>query len=174
VDQSPGQRQGRSPAKVEQIHILAGGSIESPTKPVNPGVLSIFNSVAVTAITEAVEGHRIALADWISSADNPSNFGTTGKKPTHSELLDGLASSLIADGWSIKSLRRRILLSDTHRRAAAHPDPEALGRLDPENSSYAVFTPRRLTAEELRDSMLAISGELNRTLGGMPAATSPT
>ncbi|MFT5130825.1 MAG: hypothetical protein ACI8W8_004457, partial [Rhodothermales bacterium] len=63
----------------------------------------------------------------------------------------------------------RILLSDTYRRAAAHPNPEALAQHDPDGISYAAFTPRRLTAEELRDSMLAISGELNRKLGGIPA-----
>ena len=182
----------RKNAKIPTTHILTGGSIETPAAPVKPGVLSVFSDTAQTAITDAVEGRRVALADWIvgdqnpltarvianriwqwhfgqAIAGNPNNFGATGKKPTHPALLDWLATTLIAEGWSIKSLQRRILLSDTYRRAAAHPNPESLARLDPEGVSYAAFRPRRLTAEELRDSMLAISGELNRQLGGIPA-----
>ncbi|MCP4850001.1 MAG: DUF1553 domain-containing protein, partial [Verrucomicrobiaceae bacterium] len=57
----------------------------------------------------------------------------------------------------------------TYQRSASHPDPQALARLDPENISYASFRPRKLTAEELRDSMLAVSGELNLILGGIPS-----
>jgi hypothetical protein len=70
--------------------------------------------------------------------------------------------------WSFKEMDRLLLRSAAYRRASSHPDPEKLGKLDPEGTSYAVFHPRRLTAEELRDAMLAISGELNRKLGGIP------
>jgi hypothetical protein len=65
-------------------------------------------------------------------------------------------------------LHREILNSDAYRRSSQHPDAPALKRLDPLSTSYAVFQPRRLTAEELRDSQLAITGELNRELGGIP------
>jgi hypothetical protein len=109
-------------------------------------------------------------------AGNPNNFGATGKKPTHPELLDWLAASFVeggADGqsapWSIKAMHRIIMSSETYRRATQHPEPKVLAERDPLGTSYAVFKPRRLTAEELRDTMLALSGELNRTVGGIPA-----
>ncbi len=139
----------------------------------------------------SIEGRRRALADWLASSDNPlvsrsimnriwqwhmgqglagnpNNFGATGKKPSHSELLDWLAGTFVADGWSFKKMHRRIIMSRAYRRSAEHPDRAALAAADPLGTSYATFAPQRLTAEELRDSMLAVSGELNRELGGRP------
>ncbi|MBA4066068.1 MAG: hypothetical protein C0501_20585, partial [Isosphaera sp.] len=101
-------------------------------------------------------------------AGNPNNFGATGKKPTHPELLDWLAAEFVTNGWSVKKLQRLILLSDVYRRSSRHPDPKAVAAKDPAGTSYAVFKPRRLAAEELRDAMLAASGELNRAVGGIP------
>jgi mono/diheme cytochrome c family protein len=101
-------------------------------------------------------------------AGNPNNFGSTGKQPTHPELLDYLAEHLASKKWSIKSLHRGIMLSDAYRRHSSHPDPKALAEKDPLSRSYAVFQPRRLTCDELRDSMLSATGELNPTLGGIP------
>jgi mono/diheme cytochrome c family protein len=150
-------------------------------------------------IPAGITGRRLALAEWIASpqnpltarvmanrlwqwhfgqaiAGNPNNFGTTGEKPTHPALLDWLAATFVegsADGkvapWSIKALHRIIMNSEAYRRATRHPDPKALEERDPPGTRYAVFKPRRLTAEELRDTMLAVSGELNRALGGIPA-----
>jgi hypothetical protein len=98
-------------------------------------------------------------------AGNPNNFGSTGKKPTHPELLDFLAATLVEKGWSIKEMHRLIMTSAAYRRASfptrSKPD-------ESENSSYVTFKPRRLMAEELRDAMLSITGELNPTLGGIP------
>jgi hypothetical protein len=102
-------------------------------------------------------------------AGNPNNFGATGKKPSHPELLDWLAGTFVADGWSFKQMHRRIIMSQAYRRSTEHPDRDAVALADPQGTSYASFQPRRLTAEELRDSMLAASGELNRELGGIPA-----
>src|SRR5206468_10514641 len=95
--------------------------------------------------------------------------------------LDWLAAELMSpalkprrrDGgalvpWSIKHLHRLIVLSETYRRSSRHPDPKALAAKDPAGTSYAAFPPRRLTAEEIRDAMLAASGELNPELGGIP------
>ncbi|MEZ6113532.1 MAG: DUF1549 and DUF1553 domain-containing protein [Pirellulaceae bacterium] len=138
-----------------------------------------------------IVGRREALADWIAStenpltarvmvnrvwqwhfgqplAGNPNNFGATGKKPTHPELLDYLATKFIDSGWSVKQLHRLILRSEAYRRSTQHPEPQKLAELDPHATSYAVFRPRRLDAEELRDAMLLVSGELNPTLGGIP------
>lgn len=142
-------------------------------------------------IPTTVSGRRRAFAAWLADernplttrvianriwqwhfdrplAGNPNNFGSTGKRPTHPELLDWLAATLVESGWSIKSLHRIIMASETYRRGATHPDQQSLRDLDPTGTSYAVFPPRRLSAEELRDAMLAASGELNREVGGIP------
>lgn len=138
-----------------------------------------------------ITGRRLALAQWIASPDNPltarvmvnriwqwhfgraiagnpNNFGATGKKPTHPELLDDLARSFIESGWSTKQMHRQILMTQTYRRSTQHPQPERLAEKDPLGELYATFQPRRLTAEELRDAMLFVSGELHRELGGIP------
>ncbi|QGJ71353.1 Planctomycete cytochrome C [Planctomycetales bacterium 10988] len=138
-----------------------------------------------------VTGRRTALADWIASAENPltarvmvnriwqghfgkaiagnpNNFGATGKKPTHPRLLDWLAAEFVRQGWSVKAMHRVMMLSDAYRRASFHPFPGHLSEADPNLESFAVFMPRRLTAEELRDTMLAVSGELNLEIGGIP------
>ena len=170
--------------------ILTGGDLFAPADTVHPGVLTATGLAA--EIPGALAGRRTALAEWITRADhpltarvmvnrvwqyhfgrglagNPNNFGATGSVPTHPQLLDWLASEFIASGWSVKRLQRLIMTSQTYRCSSAHPRPDRLAQLDPQGSSYAVFRPRRLAAEELRDAMLAVSGELNRQLGGIPA-----
>ena len=174
----------------EKTAILTGGDLFSPADPVEPGVLSVVG--LKTDIPREVNGRRTALAKWITHKDNPltarvmvnrvwqyhfgrglvgspNNFGATGKKPTHPELLDWLASEFMAKGWSLKQLHRLIMTSETYRRDSKHPDVDQLAKLDSGDNSYAVFLPRRLSAEELRDSMLAVTGELNRKPGGIPA-----
>jgi hypothetical protein len=118
----------------------------------------------------------------------PSDFGTRAEPPSHPELLDWLASRFIEDGWSLKKLHRRIMLSQTyqqasrfegtgdrvHPTAAGHslsvPSPQHLApspsAVDPENRLLSRFNSRRLTFEELRDSLLAVTGKLDRTVGG--------
>jgi hypothetical protein len=181
--------------ELEETAILGGGDPFSPTTPVQPGTLSVVSALNPETgfhIPDAVSGRRRGLADWIASprnpltarvmanrvwlwhfgqplAGNPNNFGGTGKKPTHPELLDFLAAHLIEKNWSIKELHRLILGSETWQRASAHPRPDALREMDPLGASYAAFQPRRLTAEEIRDTMLRVSGELNPVLGGIPA-----
>ncbi|MCO6455243.1 MAG: PSD1 domain-containing protein [Pirellulaceae bacterium] len=179
--------------ELEETCILAGGDPFSPADPVRPGALSVLEGgeLAAATIPDTIEGRRLALARWIASprnplttraivnrvwlwhfgeplAGNPNNFGSTGKRPTHPELLDWLAATFVEDGWSLKALHRRILNSSAWCRASEHPAAEALAQLDPLGTSYAVFRPRRLSAEEIRDGMLAVSGELNRALGGIP------
>jgi hypothetical protein len=94
----------------------------------------------------------------------PNDFGTRGLPPTHPELLDWLATRFVADGWSVKALHRRILLSAAYRMASADDSRPALA--DPENKLLWRFNRRRLDAEEVRDAMLAVSGGLDRTPGG--------
>lgn len=177
--------------ELEETCILTGGDPFANGTKVKPGVLSVLGSVQRTPIPDTIEGRRKAFAEWVASADNslttraivnrvwmwhfgqplagnPNNFGSTGKKPTHPELLDWLTAKFVESGWSFKALHRLIMTSEAYRRSATHPDPKALGEKDPLGVSYAVFAPRRLSAEELRDAMLAATGELNRTLGGIP------
>jgi mono/diheme cytochrome c family protein len=184
--------------ELEETCILAGGDPFSPKEPVAPGVLSVSLSASdpqqrtvEASLPTEIEGRRRALADWIANpenpltarvvvnriwqghfgrgiAGNPNNFGTTGKKPTHPELLDWLACEFIERGWSIKALHKLVLTSEAYRRSSLHPDPQPLAAKDASGVSYAAFRPRRLAAEELRDAMLFVSGELNPALGGIP------
>ncbi len=132
-------------------------------------------------------GRRLALANWITSKDDPmaarvmanrlwqyqfgrgivrspNNFGLQGDKPTHPELLDWLASELMDGGWRLKPLQRMILLSNAYRMSS-RGNPEGL-KADPTNDLFWRFDMRRLTAEELRDSILAVSGDLNLKMYG--------
>jgi len=179
---------------LEQPAILSGGDPFSPGEEVSPGHLTMLSALGMpddTTIPEDFDGRRSALANWIARPDNPitsrsmvnriwqwhfgtaiagnpNNFGAMGKKPTHPELLDWLASTFVEEGWSIKKMHRRIMLSQAYRRSSEHAHPELLAERDPDGMSYAVFKPRRLSSEEYRDSMLFASGELNPTLGGVP------
>lgn len=181
---------------LEETAILAGGDPFSPTEPVSPGTLSALNSLCSDSLPsyvlpDSIAGRRTALADWITHSENAlaarsivnriwlwhfrkgivgsaNNFGATGDKPTHPELLDWLAATFLESGGSIKHLHRTMLLSETYRRASQHPHRDELREKDPLGKLYAVFPPRRLTAEEIRDAMLLVSGELNPELGGIP------
>jgi hypothetical protein len=132
-------------------------------------------------------GRRRVLADWIASPDNPltarvmvnriwqyhfgrgivrssSNFGLQGDKPTHPELLDWLADEFVRRGWSMKAMHRLILTSNAYRMSSRAND-RALS-VDPANDLFWRFDMRRLTAEEIRDSILALSGTLNLKMYG--------
>jgi hypothetical protein len=134
-------------------------------------------------------GRRRALADWIATPDNsltarvmvnriwqyhfgrglvatPSDFGTRGAKPSHPELLDWLAVEFVARGWSVKHIHRLILNSATYRQSSVG-SPDALEK-DPDNVLLARFSRRRLTSDEIRDSVLAATGALNTKAGGRP------
>ena len=177
--------------ELEETCILTGGDPFANGTPVDPSVLSVVDGGNSPDIPDTISGRRKAFAEWITSSENPltprvmvnrlwlwhfgqpiagnpNNFGATGKKPTHPELLDWLASELKESGWSVKAMHRLIMNSEAYCRSSAHPIPSAVGELDPLGVSYAVFQPRRLTAEEMRDAMLAITGELNTSLGGIP------
>lgn len=177
--------------ELEATCILTGGDPFGSGAKVNPGVLSVLGSVQKVPIPEGIEGRRSAFAEWIASSDNPlttraivnrvwmwhfgeplagnpNNFGSTGKTPTHPELLDWLAATFVEQGWSFKAMHRLIMTSQTYRRGSLHPAQTELAKLDPLGTSYAVFRPRRLSAEELRDAMLVVTGELNPAMGGIP------
>lgn len=98
--------------------------------------------------------------------ETPSNFGVQGERPSHPELLDDLAASFMTNGWSIKSLHRRLMLSATYRQASA-PDADKHA-IDPDNRWWWRMNRRRLEVEAWRDAMLEVSGELQRQVGGPP------
>jgi hypothetical protein len=177
--------------ELEKSAILTGGDPFSPMRPVEPGVLSTISNLPETQITLDVSGRRLAFAKWVTHpahplttrtmvnrlwlwhmnqaiAGNPNNFGSTGKVPSHQALLDYLAVTFVEQGWSIKAMHKLIMNSSAYRRSADHPAFKHLKELDPNQTSYAVFLPRRLTAGEIRDAMLMSSGELNLQLGGIP------
>jgi len=132
---------------------------------------------------------RKALALWLSEPDHPltarvmvnrvwhwhfgrgivgtpNDFGRQGEEPTHPELLDWLASEFVSQGWSLKKLHRMILLSDTYQRSTeAH---EGNAKVDANNRFLWRMNRQRLDAETLRDSVLAVSGDLNLKMGGRP------
>lgn len=181
-----------------ETSILLGGSLQAPDEKVQPGVLSAIglrvpNGVSTDpyALPTPLDGRRIALAQWNAHeenplttrsivnriwqyhfgkpiAGNPNNFGAKGEKPTHPRLLDWLTSEFIENGWKMKYLHRLIMMSETYRQASLHPDRGVLEERDPNNDLFAYFPIRRLSAEEIRDSMLSISGELNLEVGGLP------
>jgi hypothetical protein len=94
----------------------------------------------------------------------PGNFGIRGEPPTHPELLDWLASELIDSGWSVKHLHRLIVLSSVYRQESTdRPEGE---KADPENTLLWRMNRRRLEFEPLRDAVLAVSGQLEPTMGG--------
>ncbi len=134
-------------------------------------------------------GRRSALAAWITRPNNqlstrvitnrvwhylfgrglvetPNDFGKLGGTPSHPELLDYLTQRFLAGGWSLKKLHREILLSATYRQTAHRAVPEIAAKIDPANKFLWRFNPRRLDAEQVRDAMLAVSGELDLKPGG--------
>jgi len=94
----------------------------------------------------------------------PNNFGLLSEPPTHPELLDWLTAQFLEDGWSLKKLHRRILLSAAYQRASAIPRGQLAH--DPDNHWHGRFTARRLEAEAIRDAMVFVTGRLDLSPGG--------
>ncbi len=181
----PAERTGIVPV----VRILPGGALEAAADAVTPGLLSVIAGPRSDAISQSAEGRRLALAHWIASPENPltarvivnrvwqqhfgrglvatpNNFGKMGRRPTHPELLDWLAGWFMDHGWSLQKLHRLIMTSAAYQQSGQHPDAAELQQADPNNELLAYFPPRRLAAEEIRDGLLAVSGELNREFGG--------
>jgi hypothetical protein len=170
------------PAEATRLHI--GGDPMKPGQVVAPGSLSVLgeSTAAYVLPVDAPEAERrLALARWITADDNPltarvlanrlwhyhfgtgivdtpSDFGFLGGAPTHPELLDWLAGRILANGWRVKSVHREILLSNTYRQASTYRDDGA--SIDKDARLLWRFPPRRLTAEELRDTLLLVAGKL--------------
>ncbi|HET6576665.1 MAG TPA: DUF1553 domain-containing protein, partial [Fimbriiglobus sp.] len=186
---------------IEDARVHVRGSVHNLGEPAPRGFLQVATTGPPLAIPPGQSGRK-ELADWIASNDNPltarvfanrawhwlfgaglvrtvDNFGTTGERPTHPELLDHLATRFVADDWSVKKLVRAIVLSRTYRtrnaeRGTRNEELSAVPRsafrvprsADPENRLFGRANRRRLDAECIRDAMLAVSGQLSPERGG--------
>ncbi len=175
--------------------VLSGGDADTPKEEVEAGIPAIFNPGAL-AISRSVAGHgrRSALAGWIVSGHNPltarvmvnriwqqcfgrgivttpGDFGFSGVRPSHSELLDHVATLLVRDSWSLKKTIRRMVTSSAYQQAAYISEESRRTRaesIDSANTLLWRMNPRRLTAEQLRDAMLSVAGTLRSSEGGPP------
>jgi hypothetical protein len=165
-----------------QAHLLLGGDYARPGPIVQPELPASFHKVP-----QKPNKTRLDLANWLTDPENPllarvtvnriwqryfgrgiveteNDFGRMGAKPTNQELLDYLATEFIASGWSQKAIHRAIVLSHTYRQSS-HARPE-IDKRDPANILLSRQNRLRLDAEIIRDSALASSGLLNKTIGG--------
>ncbi|MBL8174357.1 MAG: DUF1553 domain-containing protein [Bryobacterales bacterium] len=172
-------------------HVLRAGAIGAPMEEVEPGWLSILDAAPAKVTPMRAlnsSGRRAALAEILADPDNPlstrvivnrvwhyhfgrgitgtpNDMGLMGEMPVNRELLDWLTWQFTrADGWSIKKLHKRIVLSATYMQASDFRQDAA--EVDSENKLLWRYPRRRLEAEAIRDSMLAVSGLLDRTMGG--------
>ncbi len=177
--------------KPRETFILARGNAHAPGDPVEPGFPEVLSfpdpQIEPPAEGARTSNRRLALANWLANPTNPltarvmmnrvwqyhfgrgivrstNNFGYQGVAPTHPELLDWLAADFIEGGWKIKRMHRQIMLSNTYRMSSVG-DKKGLQK-DPTNNLFWRFDMRRLEAEEIRDSVLAVNGSLNPKMYG--------
>jgi hypothetical protein len=177
-------------AKRSEIHVLELGQTDKPKEVVGPRVLGVLLGSSDAEYPADIASPKSALAQWLIAPENPliarvyvnrlwhyqfgtglvstpNDFGVNGSQPSHPELLDYLANELVRGEWSTKRLQRLIVTSSTYRQSSEprtlNPEPSLT---DPDNRLLWHFPRRRLTAEEVRDGMLAASGRLNTAFGG--------
>jgi hypothetical protein len=202
-------------AKRTPIHVLRRGVWENKGLAVGPRPLSVLVGDDTPALAPDISNPRTKLAEWIVGDDHPltprvivnrlwqqhfgaglvrtaNDFGLNGERPSHPELLDWLAATLIENGWRLKPMHRLIVLSSAYRQSSCIECPEQVRASrtlfdnaefddaekkrpghsemsrtqDPDNRLLWRFNRRRLSAEEVRDAMLAASGRLNPKMGG--------
>ena len=170
------------------FHVFLGGNPQKKGDEVAAASLEVLSSKAFNELgyrlsaNVAESERRLALADWLVHPDNPltprvlanrlwhyhfgtgivdtpSDFGYMGGRPTHPELLDFLALKLKENGWRIKAMHRLIMLSDTYQQSSEYREDAA--KIDGDSRLLWRFPPRRLSAEEVRDTMLQVAGKLD-------------
>jgi hypothetical protein len=182
--------------KIPLTRILFQGNYKQERDSVEAGFISLLDPNAAALrkpLNPKTTGRRLTLAEWVVANDNPltarvlvnrvwqnhfgrglvatpNDFGLAGARPTHPELLDWLASELMRQGWSLKKLHRVIVTSAVYRQAssASQSLTKRASAIDAENSLLWRQNLRRVTAEELRDSLLKVSGNLLEKSGGPP------
>lgn len=176
---------------VPETYVLAHGDFRRKGELVKPGFPAALPSGPPVEEPEGIRfvpRRRAALAEWLTSDEHPllgrvmvnriwqhhfgeglvrtpNDFGRHGEAPTHPALLDWLAAEFAQSGWSIKAMHRKIMLSSTYRLASVASD-ESIA-LDPDNRLFGRMNRRRLDADALRDSILAVAGTLNLKMGGV-------
>ncbi len=171
--------------RLATMHVMIRGNAHVEGVEVKPGFPEVFDDARPEfqpVADRKSSGARLALAKWIASPENPmtarvmvnriwqyhfgdgivrttSDYGYQGSAPTHPELLDWLANEFVENGWSIKQMHRKIMLSSAWQMSGQYDD--AAYAQDPENELLWRFSLRRLTSEEIRDSILMASGQLN-------------
>jgi len=175
-------------------YFLYHGDYQSRGPVMEPGFISVITygkpAAEIPPSDGRTSGRRRALAEWLTSPENPltsrvivnriwhhhfgrgivatpDNFGKMGEKPTHPELLDWLARDLMDHGWSIKYLHRLIMTSSVYKRASQYENAANLAK-DPDDTYLWRFRIQRLDAEVVRDTILAASGALNTEMYGPP------
>ena len=174
-----------------RTYIATRGNPDAPGDEVQPGFLTVLGGgdVPEPPLHTQTTYRRKALAEWIARPENPlfarvmvnriwqyhfgqglvsttSDFGTRAGQPSHPELLDWLAAEFADRKWSIKAMHKLIMMSDAYRRSS-NPSPEA-EKADPANLLLSHANRRRLESEEIRDSVLQVSGALNLKMSGPP------
>jgi hypothetical protein len=181
-------------------YVFRRGNLVTRGAEVQPGVFAVLDDAEAPSLIPAADagmqssGRRTAWARGLTRADHPltarvfvnrvwqhyfgegivatsDNFGHLGSRPTHPELLDWLATEFVRGGWKVKALHRLIVTSTAYRQSSAHR-PGAEG-IDPGNQLLWRMRLRRLESEAVRDAVLAVSGRLDRTVGGPPVPIEP-
>lgn len=178
-----------NPEKISPIHVLARGDYQNKGAKVGMRPLGVLLPDTAPELPTETAQPRTKLADWIADPANPltarvmanrawlyhfgrgivatpNDFGRMGTRPSNPALLDYLANSFVAGGWRLKPLHKLILMSNTYQQSSTSPLEAAAKAKDPDNKLLWKFSRRRLEAEEMRDSMLAVSGVINAKAGG--------
>jgi hypothetical protein len=180
--------------EVPPSHFLIRGDPFSLGPEMSPGFVTVATygnpPTEIPRANGLTSGRRLALAQWLTSPQNPlptrvwvnrlwhhhfgrgivstlDNFGKIGDPPTHPELLDWLAVEFRNRGWSAKEMHRLIMTSDAYQMASEYENPDNLAN-DVENHLLWRFRPQRLEAEAIRDVIMATSGGIDLTIGGQP------
>lgn len=184
----------KTPEAVPATFIFNRGQHDQPKEKVGPSDLTVLAAHRKVELAEkdpklTTTGRRLALANALTDGKHPlvarvmvnrvwmhhmgkgivasaGDFGQLGSKPTHPELLDWLATEFMRNGWSLKQLHRQIMTSRTYRQASTRDVTR--DSVDPDNTLLSRMNVRRLEAETLRDTLLAVSGKLNPKVGGAP------
>jgi hypothetical protein len=175
------------------LRALKKGDIHQPLHEVPAGPLSSVQQLNRPFVPKATDAkttqRRLQLAQWMTDPSNPltarvmanrvwqhhfgeglvrtpDNFGFNGQRPSHPELLDWLATDLMAGNWQLKRIHKLIVMSDTYQQSVLHPQQLEFMQVDAANHLLWHANRRRLDAESLRDAILFTSGQLDLTLGG--------
>ena len=175
---------GLADGKAVDCRVLVRGEVDNPGKSVSRGYLTILSPENPPEVANRESSGRLELAEWLSSSENPltarvavnriwhhlfghglvrtvDNFGATGERPTHPELLDWLAVEFMQEGWSFKRMIKTVMLSRTYQLSSQFDEQNF--EADPDNLYLWRMNSRRIDAESLRDAMLSASGQIDLT-----------